>query len=218
LKNLRKIYDNTATSIYKAVLPPVGVNTYLLYMNDHLFVVDPGIGSSDLPLQNSIPYNDITLLITHSHFDHITGIDEFPNSKILITQEAFPGLYDPSINLSGDFGGGTTVVQNKNTSVLTKGDNTYEDCSFQVMVYPGHTEGDTVFDFGDCLFTGDFVFCDSIGRTDFRFSDNDKMKKSLAKFRQFISQKDPSALILPGHMGVCTIKELMEKNIFLSVY
>ncbi len=218
MKNLKKVFETQSTSIFKAVLPPVGVNTYLLYMGDRLFIVDPGIGSSDLPDQNDTPYSDITLLITHSHFDHITGIDEFPDSKILITQAALPGLSDPSVNLSGDFGGGTTVIQNRNTILLSIGENTYRDCTFQVMVYPGHTQGDTVFDFGDFIFTGDFVFCDSIGRTDFRFSDSDKMKKSLVKFRQSLSKKDPSTLILPGHMGVCSIKQLLEKNIFLSVY
>ena len=218
MKNLKKIFETQTTSVFKAVLPPVGVNTYLLYMGDRLFIVDPGIGSSELPDQIDISYSDIALLITHSHFDHITGIDEFPDSEILITQEAFPGLYDPSINLSGVFGGGTTVVQNKNSIVLSKGENTYRDCTFQVLVYPGHTQGDTVFDFGSFMFTGDFVFCDSIGRTDFRFSDTDKMKKSLAKFRQFLSQKTPSTLILPGHMGECTIKDLLTKNLFLSAY
>ncbi len=215
---LKQVYEGENTTIFKAVLPPVGVNTYLLYLKNHLFIVDPGIGSSKLPEVNDIPYDEVSLLITHSHFDHITGIDEFPNSKILITQEALPGLRDSYINLSGDFGGGTTVVQNKNIQILSQGENTVLNCAFQVMIYPGHTQGDTVFDFGSYIFTGDFVFCDSIGRTDFRFSDNDLMKKSLAKFRQYLLQKEPNVLILPGHMGVCSVKKLLDNNLFLSVY
>ncbi|MFP4461717.1 MAG: MBL fold metallo-hydrolase, partial [Thermotogota bacterium] len=214
---LKQVYHSKTTTVFKEVLPPVGVNTYLLYMNHHLFIVDPGIGSSKLPRINDKPYEDITLLITHSHFDHITGIDEFPDSKILITQEALPGLLDSYVNLSGDFGGGTTVVKNRNIQILSQGENSVLDCTFQVMIYPGHTQGDTVFDFGPFMFTGDFVFCDSIGRTDFRFSDNDQMKKSLAKFRQYLLEKEPTDLILPGHMGVCSIKKLLENNAFLSV-
>ena len=215
---LKRVYQSKTATVFKDVLPPVGVNTYLLYMNRHLFIVDPGIGSSKLPSLNNIPYEDITLLITHSHFDHITGVDEFPDSKILITQAAFPGLKDASINLSGDFGGGTTIVQNNNITILSQGENTFFDCSFHVQVYPGHTQGDTVFDFGPFMFTGDFIFCDSIGRTDFRFSDNDLMKKSLAKFRQYLLEKEPTALVFPGHMGVCSVKNLLDNNVFLSVY
>lgn len=215
---LKQVYESKTTKIFKAVLPPVGVNTYLLYYQSHLFIVDPGIGSSKLPEVNDIPYDEALLLITHSHFDHITGIDEFPDSKILITQEALPGLKDSYVNLSGDFGGGTTIVQNRNTQILSQGENRVLDCVFRVMIYPGHTQGDTVFDFGPFMFTGDFIFCDSIGRTDFRFSDNDQMKKSLAKFRQYLLEKESTDLILPGHMGVCSVKKLLDNNIFLSVY
>jgi len=215
---LKKIYDREGVQLFKTVLPPVGVNTYLLYQNNHLLIVDPGISSSNLPSVNNIPYDEISLLITHSHFDHITGIDEFPDSTVHITQEALAGLSDPYVNLSGDFGGGTTVVKNNNTKILSPGENTLGDCTFQVMIYPGHTQGDTVFDFGKFMFTGDFVFCDSIGRTDFRFSDSDEMKKSLAKFRQYLSTKEPNDLILPGHMGICSIKKLLENNTFLSVF
>lgn len=215
---LKQVYETKTTKIFKAVLPPVGVNTYLLYYQSHLFIVDPGIGTSDLLGLNALPYEDISLLITHSHFDHITGIDEFPDSKILITQAALPGLSDPSINLSGDFGGGTTIVNNNNITILSPGETSFLDNSFKVMVYPGHTQGDSVFDFGPFMFTGDFVFCDSIGRTDFRFSDNDKMKKSLAKFKEYLTTKAPSDLILPGHMGVCSVKKLLDNNVFLSIY
>jgi hypothetical protein len=44
------------------------------------------------------------------------------------------------------------------------------------------------------------------------------MKKSLAKFRQYLLEKDPETLILPGHMGVCSVKKLLDNNVFLSVY
>jgi len=86
------------------------------------------------------------------------------------------------------------------------------------MNFPGHTQGDSVFDFGSFLFTGDFVFCDSIGRTDFKFSNHDTMKQSLVKFKKYLSKKQPSDLILPGHMNVCTVEELLDMNPFLTLY
>ena len=215
---LRCVYEQDNMMIYKAVLPPVGVNTYLLYMQDHLFVIDPGITSAELPEMVGRSYQDLSIVITHSHFDHIAGIDDFDHAEILITQAALPGLYDPAINLSGDLGGGMMIIKNKNTRILSLGENTIHGCSFQVMIFPGHTQGDSVFDFGPFLFTGDFIFSDSIGRTDFRFSNHDAMKQSIKKFKNYLSKKQPSDLILPGHMNVCTVEELLDQNPFLSLY
>jgi len=215
---LRCVYQQDDQIIYKVVLPPVGVNTYLLYIQDHLFVIDPGIGSVELPKTVGRSYRDLAIVITHSHFDHIAGIDEFDHAEILITQSALPGLYNPTINLSGDLGGGMMIIKNKNTRILSLGQNTIHNCSFQVMNFPGHTQGDSVFDFGSFLFTGDFVFCASIGRTDFKFSNHDTMKQSLAKFKKYLSKKQPSDLILPGHMNVCTVEELLDMNPFLTLY
>lgn len=217
MKTIKLIYNNDAMRIFKAVLPPIGVNTYYILMDETLLVTDPGIGASDLLKEIETDFKNIAILITHSHLDHIAGIDEFPNEDILISKEALPGLYDPFANLSADFGGNPVIVQNEKTIILEHGTASYKGISFNVALYPGHTQGDTIFDFGDFIVTGDFIFCDSIGRTDFRHSSEDEMEKSLKRFKRVLSEKAPSTLILPGHMGHCKAQTLLEKNPFLNM-
>ncbi len=115
MKNIKLIYKTAALKLYKAVLPPIGVNTYFININDTLLITDPGIGASDLLKEIDADFENIAVLITHSHLDHIAGIDEFPNEDILISKEALPGLYDPFENLSADFGGNSFMI------VLQKG-------------------------------------------------------------------------------------------------
>jgi glyoxylase-like metal-dependent hydrolase (beta-lactamase superfamily II) len=219
LRELKKLFKSEEDiEIYKVVLPPVGVNSYVLSKDDSIILVDPGIGISDVIKTIMTDKTKISIMITHSHFDHIMGIDEIPESEILVTKEVSEGLYNPDINLSGLIGGRSVVINNKKTKILDEGNNVYENFQFKVLKFAGHTECDTVFDFGDFLLTGDFVFSDSIGRTDFPYSDENKMKESLVKFRNYLKEKDNTCSILPGHMGYCDIKTLFENNFYLSMY
>ena len=67
-------------SIETFVLGMVQVNTYLLWNDDHVLVIDPG--SKSLRLQEAIDKrNGIVdgIVLTHAHFDHIAGVDTLVN-------------------------------------------------------------------------------------------------------------------------------------------
>ena len=55
----------------------------------------------------------------------------------------------------------------------------------------------------DAMFSGDFIFERSIGRTDFPFSSPEDMKDSLKRFKEL----DYDKTIYPGHGGTTTIKQ-----------
>ena len=49
--------------------------------------------------------------------------------------------------------------------------------------FPGHCPGCSMIEIGDVMFSGDFLFHNSIGRYDFPYSSPSDMKKSLEKMK-----------------------------------
>ena len=68
--------------------------------------------------------------------------------------------------------------------------------------FPGHCPGCSTIEIGDAMFSGDFIFDRSIGRTDFPYSSPQDMKNSLQRFMQI----DYDKTVYPGHGGTTSIK------------
>lgn len=58
-----------------------------------------------------------------------------------------------------------------------------------------------MIEIGDAIFSGDFLFHNSIGRYDFPYSDPKEMKKSLEKMAKIPYDKT----LYPGHGGTTTL-------------
>ena len=89
----------------------------------------------------------------------------------------------------------------------------YGSFEYEIIETPGHTFDSKTFYFKkiNTMFTGDFIFYRSIGRTDLGGSDKD-MKQSLNSFTKY----DDSIIIYPGHGPSTTLGE--EKNHFKLYY
>ena len=49
-------------------------NSYIINVDGKDFIIDPGIGGTELVLQNIT--NPVAILNTHGHFDHVWSNDE----------------------------------------------------------------------------------------------------------------------------------------------
>ena len=89
----------------------------------------------------------------------------------------------------------------------------YGNFKYKIIETPGHTFDSKTFYFKEIntMFTGDFIFKSSIGRTDLGGNDKD-MINSLEKFKSY----DDSIIIYPGH-GPSTILGI-EKRYFNMYY
>ena len=85
---------------------------------------------------------------------------------------------------------------------------------FEVIFTPGHTDDSVTYYFkeDDVMFTGDFIFKESIGRTDLETGDDLKMKMSLKKIKTY----PDTTKIYPGHGMSSTLEYEKQKNIYLS--
>lgn len=84
---------------------------------------------------------------------------------------------------------------------------------FEIIPTPGHTSDSKTFYFKgeNIMFTGDFIFNHTIGRTDLGGNDED-MKHSLKEFKQY----DDNIIIYPGHGPSTILKN--EKKYFDLYY
>ena len=87
--------------------------------------------------------------------------------------------------------------------------------SLKVISTPGHTKGSLSFicEQDNCVFTGDTLFYDSVGRSDFPGGDYDELLSSI-KNKLFTLPYDMK--VLPGHGPETTIIREKEENPFLG--
>lgn len=142
-------------------------NCYLLKKEEKVLIIDPG--DEYTKIQNKIGDEEevIGVIITHNHPDHVGALEYF---------EEVP-IYD-HFNLE-------------------EGLHTIDPFTFEVIYTPGHKSDSISIYFKEekMMFTGDFLFRNTIGRTDFPTGSMKDMKESLKKIKDY----DKEIAIYPGH-------------------
>ena len=199
-------------SIETFVLGMVQVNTYLLWNDNHVLIIDPG--SKSARIQQELDEKQAIvdgIVLTHAHFDHIAGVDAFAKKyhcNLYMNDLDIPLLTDPHLNFSI----GNDVIVKTKPIVLNPGKHTIGNFTFDYIDAPGHSEGCSMILWDHNLFCGDVLFQGSIGRTDLATSSNTKMIQSLKK----IKLMDPSLIVYPGHGPKTTLKDELQWNPYLQ--
>jgi len=156
-------------NIEKIEVGELQTNCYILENNNNILIIDPGSEYERIK-RHIINKNIIGILLTHSHEDHTGCINNF--------------IKDYNIK----------IYDNNN---LNSGVNTINNFTFEVIKTPGHTTDSISFYFKEdkVLFTGDFIFYNTIGRYDFPESNIYSMINSINKIKKY-----PNDIkIYPGH-------------------
>ena len=172
------------------------------------FIIDPGIDATEWVLKNV--ENPKAILLTHGHFDHTWSVSEL--QKILkipvyLHKDDNFMAYEDILN------GGLTPFEVD--VAFEEGEYEIEGVNVKFRHFAGHTPGTSTIEIDDFMFSGDFIFRGSIGRSDFPYSSQKEMKKSLKKFLNINYDK----IIFAGHGAKTTIKREQEivKNYWLEV-
>lgn len=179
------------------------------------FVVDPGAYNKrfEAVLKEAGIENLRYILLTHGHFDHVSGVKELKENfggEIVIHREDADCLYDKSKSLASKF----FFVQNEATAdtLVVDGDSLdFGGDKIEVIHTPGHTRGSVCYVIGDIMLSGDTLFRNSIGRTDFPGGSFDEMKKSLKK----LASLDKNYSVYPGHDVSTTLDAEKKHNPYL---
>ena len=194
-------------------------NTYLAVdeKTNEGFIVDPG--GYNKVLTKEVRDNDVKIkyiILTHGHSDHICGVNEhkaeFPDAKIVAYKDEEAMLENPKLNQSPGFG---VPYSTKADILISDGDELkVGDVTLKFIHTPGHTEGGMCIyvEEAKALFSGDTLFRQSIGRTDFPGGSYKEIMDSIRK-KLFLLPDDTN--VFPGHMGTTSIGFEKENNPFV---
>ena len=200
-------------------LGPFQVNCYILAAenNSKAIIIDPGDEEKKIRRVLDIHRLEPALIInTHGHIDHIGCNDKF-GVPVYIHRMDLAMLKDPKLNLSNFLQPASYHMQSQVKAMEDKEKIELGLIELEVMHTPGHTPG------GICLllkkpqnkilFSGDTLFYQGIGRTDFPGADEGQLIKSI-KEKLFALPED--TIIYPGHGASSTIGEEKKNNPFIS--
>ncbi|MFH1776372.1 MAG: MBL fold metallo-hydrolase [Candidatus Omnitrophota bacterium] len=174
-------------------------------------IIDPGFESDKIKIRIAALKLKIKCIInTHGHIDHISADNEF-NLPVFIHKNDGPFLKSPQMNLSQFFG--RTVVVNNPVTLLNDNEIiTVGTLSLKVLHTPGHTPGGICLLSEGIVFTGDTLFFQGIGRTDFPYGDE---KAILTSIREKLLTLSGDTIIYPGHGPASSIEAESKNNSYV---
>lgn len=191
------------------VVGPVQTNCYFYYDENTRegIVVDPGdepekirgyVEKKELKIQG--------ILLTHGHFDHIMAVEELKkewNVPVYAAAEERRVLENPQLNLSVQIGKPVSL----SVDYYLKDGEEVELLGekMKCILTPGHTCGGMCYYFPrqGILFSGDTLFQESVGRTDFPTG---SMSTLIRSIREKILVLAPATKVCPGHGMMTSIE------------
>ena len=203
--------------IGKLVLSVCATNCYFVYEEGKKEVIffDPGDqGEMIYEKLKNAGFSVAAIYLTHGHFDHIWGVNELrrlSGAKVYALDVEEKLLKSVELNLSEQFGRAYTVTPD----VLLKDGEVIENAgiSCRVIATPGHTKGGCAYYFEEAgfLISGDTLFEESIGRTDFPTSSYSELIHAV-KEKIFVLPDEVK--IFPGHGDSTTVGHEKQYNPF----
>lgn len=199
------------------ILGPYGTNCYLAYGEEagKCVLIDPAdAGDRLVRVLQELALEPAAVLLTHGHYDHILAVPALQKQWPELPVYCHP-LDVPDALTEEDMGQTfPTVKAFANLRSLAEGQTvTAAGIDFAVLHTPGHTPGSVVFLAGEVMFSGDVLFYESIGRTDFAGGDDRQMAASLRRLRELPGDYH----VLPGHDSFTTLSHERQNNPWLRM-
>jgi hydroxyacylglutathione hydrolase len=197
-------------------LGPIATNCYVVRADrdtPEAVVVDPGGDAARLRLELAgMGTRCAAILVTHGHWDHLGGVADLAEgtgAPVHMAEDERTLLED--IN---DFVPPGIHLRPYTPDVLLRGEETLElaGITFETLRVPGHSPGHLAYYADGCLFSGDVLFANGVGRTDLPGGDWDTLVDSI---RTLADRYPPDTLVYSGHGQQTTLGAELARNPFL---
>jgi len=197
---------------------PLETNCYILgdEKKREGVVIDPGGDFEEIDrhlrdLKLKVRY----IILTHGHFDHTGAVVQLKNTtraEILIHSEDAPLLSQGGQAQPFSLEDGADLPSADRT--LKEGDEIkFGEHALEVLHTPGHTPGGISLLIDRMIFTGDTLFCGSVGRTDLT---GGSLRELMNSIKKKLLNRGDDYVIYPGHGPPSTIGEEKRDNPFLT--
>ena len=205
-------------------VPPLDKNGFVVGCPEtgDAVLIDPGDEAD--ALLDAIRAHRLTvkyILLTHAHFDHITGVARAKSdlNVPIGLHGADEFLYKAAVQQGIAFGFKVEAQPPIDFYLEDAGVIEFGSCSASVSHTPGHSPGGVCLavgrsgDASRTLFVGDTLFGGGIGRTDLPGGDLDTL---LASIRTVLFAFPDDSVVWPGHGSETTIGHERRTNPFLT--
>ena len=204
-------------AIQNIVVSIVSTNCMLVINKDtnETLIIDPGNEADRISTAvTKFDCKPVAILLTHGHFDHVMAVDELRDKydiPVYLHEDEEELLGNAILNHSAKYG----------ISYQTKADKLLKDnqklklagINIEVLHTPGHTSGCCCYYLPDeaVLISGDTLFYETVGRTDFETASGVAMRESI---KRLLTTLPESVQVYPGHGDVTSIGHEKRYNPF----
>ena len=209
--------EPSALVVDRYELGPIGTNCYVVRASraaTEAVVVDPGGDAADLQRElTRLRASVAAILITHGHWDHLGGVADLAEgtgAPVYMAEDERALLENlPDLVPEG------VAARSYTPDTFLQGDETLElaGIEFQTLRVPGHSPAHLAYYADGCLFSGDVLFENSVGRTDLPGADWETLVESI---RMLSERVPPETTVYSGHGPPTTLGAELERNPFLA--
>lgn len=219
LKRRKWRIDMSQLKVYGMPVGEIGANCYFVVNEEtkEAFCVDAGAEGEKLcEIVKQHGWKLCGILLTHGHADHITAAEflkiQTGNPPIYAAKAEERVLADPALNLTTMFG---QTISLKADQLLADGEKIeLVGTTITCILTSGHTEGGMCYylEKEKILFTGDTLFQQSIGRTDFPTGSYEQLERSIREKLYILPE---NTKVYTGHDSPTTIGDEKQHNMFV---
>lgn len=203
--------------VYKLIVGVIHANCYIVETkNKNAVIIDPGAESHkimDFVEEKGLSVKKI--LLTHGHFDHIGAVSSIAKktgAEVYIHPADASKLQSSEKSLAYLVPEVVFKKVTKYNPIFDGEDIEQDELSFHIIHTPGHSKGSVCFVCNNFIFSGDTLFCGSVGRTDFPDGSLQEIKTSVNK----LADLKGDYTVFCGHEASTTLDEERANNVYIK--